>query len=125
MAEGLTDFRSSVPRDYIESLPDVTWTSIESDQHVFRLMAAIDRFRFVDEDQFDFEDPSELPENDTMREIVELLTSPENSDFVTGYYERECQGEINPFAERVWSYIRARTQRAEQDAGDQAPAAVE
>jgi len=125
MTESLTDIRGAALRDYIESLPEVTWISVESDQHVYRLMAAIDRFRFIDDEWFDFEDPSALPKGDSMREIVELLTCPRNSELVCGYYKRECQGELNPSAERTWSYLHARIQGAEQGGADQPTAAVD
>lgn len=115
MVDGLTEFRSAALRDYVEGLPDVTWTSVEPDQHVYRLIAAIDHFRFVDDEWFDFENPDELPKNDSMREAVETLTSARNSELVNGYYEREFHGETNPFADRVWSYLRTRIQRAENE----------
>ena len=112
MADGLTDFRSAALRDFIEEFPEVTWTSVETDQDVYRLIAAIDHFRFVDDEWFDFENPDELPKNDSMREVIETLTAARNSELVNGYYERECHGEVNPFAERVWSYLRTKIQRA-------------
>ncbi|MGK0190188.1 MAG: hypothetical protein ACI9R3_006008, partial [Verrucomicrobiales bacterium] len=58
-----------------------------SDQHIFRLKAAIDAFRFRDDEWFDFEDPDLLPENDSMREVIELMTSLGDSELVCGYYE--------------------------------------
>ena len=97
MADSLTDFRNASLRDFIESLPEVTSTSVEADQHVFRLMAAIDVFRFRDDDLFDFEDSDELPKNDAMREVVEMLTSPENSTLVYGYYGARVSGRNQSF----------------------------
>ena len=120
MTPPITDLRNDQLRDYVESLRvrdiGVGDLPIESDRDVCRLLAAIDRFRMMDDDPFDFSDPDQEPPSDIMRDIVTALTSPDNASIVDGYYERHCRDvAMNPFAEQTWSYLRARQRLAEQD----------
>ncbi|MCB1100378.1 MAG: hypothetical protein KDN22_32735 [Verrucomicrobiae bacterium] len=105
-------------RDYIDDLPDPEWLPAEADKAIYRLLAALDYFRIMDHESFDFRDSLGLPSTDAVREIVRILTAPENSTAVQTYFGNECsQITMNPFAETVWGYIRTRLQRAEQAVG--------
>ena len=124
MTPSFTDYHNDQLRDYVDGLRvcDVGAgdLAIESDKDVYRLLAAMDRFRIVNEYPFDFSDPDQEPPSDIMREIVTTLTSSENASIVDGYYERHCSGtRMNPLAEQTWSYLRARQRMAEQERADQ------
>lgn len=110
-------------RGYVRDLPDPEWLPAEADKAIYRLLAALDYFRTIDHETFDFRDSFALPSTDAVLEIVRILTAPENSAAVQTYFEDECsQIAMNPFAETVWGYIRARLQQAEQVVADQRPA---
>jgi len=122
MTHPITNLRNDQLRDYVESLRardiGVGDLPIESDRDVYRLLAAIDRFRMMDDDPFDFSDPDQEPTSEIMREIATALISPDNTSIVDGFYERHCRDvAMNPFAQQTWCYLRARQRMAKQASG--------